>query len=272
MEGKRDSLIPIGRFAFLSRLSRRALRFYDERALLKPAFVDEWTGYRYYSPEQLTAADSIRGLREIDMPLDEVALALADPTRLDELLDRQEARLRERVAESEQALALLRRLREKKEEPMPISVELRDVPAERAACVEMHTALDRIGPDCEQAIGRLMGVLGVAAQAPTGPSLIGYPEEEFDPEGFVAFVGVPVAADLPEKSGLKMVDFAGGRAAVGTVVGSYDGLSQGWRDVHAWVSEQGLRISAMPYEVYRVDPMQAASPAEWVTDIVVPVA
>lgn len=41
MEGERDSLIPIGRFAFLSRLSRRTLRFYDERALLKPAFVDE---------------------------------------------------------------------------------------------------------------------------------------------------------------------------------------------------------------------------------------
>ena len=41
MEGERDNLIPIGRFAFLSRLSRRALRFYDERGLLEPAFVDD---------------------------------------------------------------------------------------------------------------------------------------------------------------------------------------------------------------------------------------
>jgi DNA-binding transcriptional MerR regulator len=255
-----------------SRLSRRALRFYDERELLKPAFVDEWTGYRYYSPEQLVVADSIRELREIDLPLDEVALALADPARLDELLDRQEARLRERVVESERVIALLRHLREKKEKPMPVPVELRDVPAQRAACVEMHTALDRIGPDCEQAFGQLMGALGTAAVAPTGPSLIGYPEEEFDPEAFLAFVGLPVAGDLPAESGLKMVDFEGGRAAVGTLVGPYEGLAQAWRDVHAWISEQGLQISAMPYEVYRVDMTQAASPVELVTDIVVPVA
>jgi len=70
MEGERDNLFPIGRFAFISRLSRRTLRFYDERGLLGPAYVDEWTGYRYYSLDQLAVADSIRELREIDLPLD----------------------------------------------------------------------------------------------------------------------------------------------------------------------------------------------------------
>jgi len=248
MEGERDNPFPIGRFAFISGLSRRTLRFYDERGLLEPAYVDEWTGYRYYSLDQLAVADSIRELREIDLPLDEVRVVLADPARLDELLDLQEARLLERAAESKRALALLRKLREK-EEPMPISVEIRELPAQRAACVEMHTALDRIGPDCEQAFGRLVGALGPAGIALTGPSLMGYPEEDFDPESFLAFFGLPVAGDLPLESGLKMVDFAGGKAAVGTLVGSYDGLSQAWRDVHTWVSEQGLKIAAMLYEV-----------------------
>ena len=60
MEGERDNLFPIGRFAFISGLSRRTLRFYDERGLLEPAYVDEWTGYRYYSLDQLAVADSIR--------------------------------------------------------------------------------------------------------------------------------------------------------------------------------------------------------------------
>jgi DNA-binding transcriptional MerR regulator len=271
MEGKRDNLIPIGRFAFLSRLSRRALRFYDERELLKPAFVDEWTGYRYYSSEQLTRADSIRELREIDLPLEEVALVVADPARLDELLDRQEARLRERVAESEQALALLRQLREKKEKPMPVPIEIREVPAQRAACVEAHTALDRVGPDCEQAYGRVMGVLGPAGIAPAGPCLVAYPEENFDPESFVALIGTPIAVDLPGESGLEIVDIVGGRAAVGTLNGPYEGLSQAWRDVYEWIDEKKLKLRAMPYEVYRVDMMQAASPAELVTEVVVPI-
>jgi DNA-binding transcriptional MerR regulator len=166
----------------------------------------------------LAVADSIRELREIDLPLDEVRVVLADSARLAEVLDVHEARLRERAAESERALALLRKLREK-EEPMPISVEIREVPPQRAVCVEIRSALDRIGPDCEQAFGRVMGALGGAGVAPTGPGLIGYPEEDFDPESFLAFVGVPVAADMPGESGLEMVDFAGGRAAVGTLVG-----------------------------------------------------
>jgi len=272
MEGERDNLFPIGRFAFISRLSRRALRFYDERGLLEPAYVDEWTGYRYYSLDQLAVADTIRELRAIDLPLDEVRVVLADLARLGEVLDLQEARLRERAAESERALALLRKLREKKEEIVPISVAIREVPAQRAACVEIRSALDRIGPDCEQAFGRLFGALGQAGVAPTGPGLIGYPEEDFDPESFVAVVGVPVASELPLESGLKMVDFAAGKAAVGTLIGPFDGLSQAWRDVHTWISGQGLKIAAMPYEVYRVDPMSAVSPVELETDIVVPVS
>ena len=60
MEGERDNPFPIGRFAFISGFSRRTLRFYDERGLLEPAYVDEWTGYRYYSLDQLAVADSIR--------------------------------------------------------------------------------------------------------------------------------------------------------------------------------------------------------------------
>jgi DNA-binding transcriptional MerR regulator len=272
MEGEHDNLVPIGRFAFLTGLSRRALRFYDERELLRPASVDEWTSYRYYSLDQMAAADTIRELREVDLPLDEVRQALLDPACLDGLLDGHEIRLRARVAESEQALALLHKLREKKEEPVTVSIELREVPALRAACVEIHTALDRIGPDCQKAFGRLMPELGAAGIAPAGPSVIGYPEEDFDPESFLALVGFPVASDLPAESELKMADFAGGKAAVGTLMGHYDGLAQAWRDVHTWISEQGLQVRTMPYEVYRIGHVEATSPAEFETDIVIPVS
>lgn len=155
---------------------------------------------------------------------------------------------------------------------MSVDVEIREVPAQRAVCVEVHTALDRIGPDCQQAYGRIMGALGAAGITPAGPCLVAYPGEGFDPEAFIALIGTPIAVDLPGESGLKMVDIAGGRAAVGTLVGSFEGIAQAWRDVHAWISEQGLKIRAMPCEVYRVDMMQAASPAELETDIVIPVA
>jgi len=218
-------------------------------------------------------ANQIRELREVDLPLDEVKQVLTDPVSLDELLDRHEARLIERLTESEQTLALLRQMREKKEEKLvPVSVEVRELPVLRAACVEIHSALDRIGPDCQKAFGRLMGELGAAGLTPSGPCVMGYPDEDFDPESFLALVGIQVDGDLPAQSFLKVAEFPGGKAAVGTLVGPYEGLTQAWQDVHTWVSEQGLKTSGMPYEIYRVDHLTAPLPAEIETDIVVPVS
>src|SRR5581483_10250461 len=68
-----QSLMPIGRFARLTGLSVKALRHYDELGLLRPAAVDAATGYRSYSAGQVRAAETIRTLRRLELPLDDVA-------------------------------------------------------------------------------------------------------------------------------------------------------------------------------------------------------
>ena len=55
--------MPIGRFARACRLSVKALRHYDEEQLLRPAHIDERTGYRYYTREQVRDAVTIGMLR-----------------------------------------------------------------------------------------------------------------------------------------------------------------------------------------------------------------
>ena len=52
MKVETGELLSIGRFARLSGLTVKALRHYDAEGLLRPAHVDEWTGYRYYTAEQ----------------------------------------------------------------------------------------------------------------------------------------------------------------------------------------------------------------------------
>ena len=42
----------IGMFAQMNKITIKALRHYDEIGLLKPAYVDEHNGYRYYSSSQ----------------------------------------------------------------------------------------------------------------------------------------------------------------------------------------------------------------------------
>lgn len=66
-------LLTIGEFARASRLSPKALRLYDDLGLLRPVRVDEYSGYRYYSPDQLEAARLVAWLRRVGMPLATIA-------------------------------------------------------------------------------------------------------------------------------------------------------------------------------------------------------
>ena len=66
-------LLTIGEFARASRLSPKALRLYDDLGLLRPARVDSYSGYRYYSPDQLEQARLVAWLRRLGMPLAKIA-------------------------------------------------------------------------------------------------------------------------------------------------------------------------------------------------------
>lgn len=58
-------MFKIGDFSQMSRVSIRMLRHYDELGLLKPASVEPFTGYRYYSAHQLSRLHRIQVLKEM---------------------------------------------------------------------------------------------------------------------------------------------------------------------------------------------------------------
>ncbi|MDK7724544.1 MerR family transcriptional regulator [Slackia exigua] len=62
----------IGRMAELNGISERALRIYHEKGILKPARIDQETGYRYYSCEQSATIDMIHHLRSLGFSLDDI--------------------------------------------------------------------------------------------------------------------------------------------------------------------------------------------------------
>jgi len=73
------ALLPIGAFARSARLSPKALRLYDELGLLRPAYVDPATGYRFYDPAQLEQARLVAWLRRLGMPLARIRIVCELP-------------------------------------------------------------------------------------------------------------------------------------------------------------------------------------------------
>lgn len=62
----------ISEFAKLRNININSLRYYEKIGLLKPAYIDEQTNYRYYSPEQLYVLNQIILCKTIGIPLKEM--------------------------------------------------------------------------------------------------------------------------------------------------------------------------------------------------------
>ena len=84
-----DYKFKIGEVAGIFDISIRALRLYDKLDVLKPGFIDEKTGYRYYTAEQVHEMQTLISLKSVGFSLMEIKAVLDDqehPAKLLELL------------------------------------------------------------------------------------------------------------------------------------------------------------------------------------------
>jgi serine/threonine protein phosphatase PrpC len=105
----------IGAFSERSGLSARRLRTYANEGLLTPAAVDPGSGYRYYSPSQLSEALVIDALRQAGVPLADIASFLRLPSQ--EQLDVWARQLEADASHRQEALIVVRRLLATSEDP-----------------------------------------------------------------------------------------------------------------------------------------------------------
>lgn len=133
-------LMPIGRFSRLTGVGVKALRHYDELGLLVPAAVDDETGYRFYSPDQVEVAEAIRALRRLDMPLEEIRSALAadSSAALRAALVSHQRRMAVRDAELRASRAQLQRLIDGKETLMGMRSESLETEDHRRLGIDLY--------------------------------------------------------------------------------------------------------------------------------------
>lgn len=67
-----NELFSIGEVSKLFHIDVRLLRHYDKISLLKPEFINEENGYRYYSTRQFECLNTIRYLRSLNVPLPKI--------------------------------------------------------------------------------------------------------------------------------------------------------------------------------------------------------
>lgn len=98
----------IGEFAKQGQVTVKALRHYARLGLLRPGWVDRFSGYRYYTEDQLNRLYHILALKDLGFSLEQVKMLLDDNLQMDKLcamLEMKQAELAERVRLEEERLA-----------------------------------------------------------------------------------------------------------------------------------------------------------------------
>ncbi len=268
--------MPIGRFATITRLSVRMLRYYDERGLLPPAYVDLSSGYRYYRVEQAPLAEVIRLMRAFDMPLNEIAEVLGSVGSCDlpGLLDRHRSRINEEIAEKRRSLAYLDELIAHVEGGGDFpsgDVDFAELVPQQIISRREHRSLDDVGVYTGETIGQLYRWTITASIAPIGPPFAIY-HLPAGGDGFDVEVGLPVACASDPDAPLDGRELSGGTAGVLTHRGPYESLGAAYRMLARSLQEQRRLPSGPPREIYLTSPTSGLQPGDYVTQIVWPVA
>lgn len=110
---KMKDFFSISQTAKIVGMTPETLRHYDRIGLVKPCKVDEWTGYRYYSQQEIVKLNTIRALRCMDLTLTEIKeiLSYDDFQKIIETLKQAEKSADEKIIELNYAKTKIQRAR-----------------------------------------------------------------------------------------------------------------------------------------------------------------
>ena len=83
----KDGLMLIGEMAEFFGISRKAMRVYEKKGIIKPVKVDDENGYRYYSAEQVQQLNALLELKALGFSLDEIKMVIDGQKAKEPLLE-----------------------------------------------------------------------------------------------------------------------------------------------------------------------------------------
>ena len=101
----------IHQFATICRTTVRTIRFYDKKGLLKPASVDQFTGYRYYHPHQAREFFKIKLLQTFGLPLKEIGKTNQKQSS-NSFLDKKLSELKAEIEEKQKQYGVLQTIKQ----------------------------------------------------------------------------------------------------------------------------------------------------------------
>ncbi|WP_414942774.1 MerR family transcriptional regulator [Amycolatopsis sp. cmx-11-51] len=269
-------MFTIGDFATLGQVSVRMLRHYDAIDLLRPARVDQFTGYRFYEADQLKRLNRLVALKDLGFTLAQVAEiidAKVDTVELRGMLRLRQSELAEQLSADAARLSRIeaRLLMIEREGAM----STKNVTVKKIAPVRIASASgvaesnnhEDVGPVAKSLFGQLFGALERDQVRPAGMSLATYAPADGD--RLTVTAGCPVDDDVALDS-IQIANLDGiEQAACYVHHGTMATIGEGYQILATWIEDNGYRTDGTAREVHLVTHPEPEE--RWQTELQMPI-
>ena len=265
----------IGEMAKMHNIAESTLRYYDEKGIFHPSIVDPQTNYRYYTIDQFSLLDTIKFLRQLNIPLKEIKKYIDErnPTYALNLLEKQQEMMLKKQREIEYALAkmehrihLIKEATKAKAEQMVI----KEIPQRKitAIAVAPNTTDDMfeyyihsLQKNMRQMDDSLFsGDIGVTVAKK------GLMQNEFQ-----AYSSVFILLDYMPFEVQSSDEIKEGMFACVYHHGPYEETDETYKKLMKYIDQEGYEISGDAIEIALIDWSVTEDPEEQVTEIQIPI-
>ncbi|OED21578.1 MerR family transcriptional regulator [Bacillus cereus] len=265
----------IGEMAKMHNIAESTLRYYDEKGIFHPSIVDPQTNYRYYTIDQFSLLDTIKFLRQLNIPLKEIKKYIDErnPAYALNLLEKQQEMMLKKQREIEYALAkmehrihLIKEATKAKAEQMVI----KEIPQRKitAIAVAPNTTDDMfeyyihsLQKNMRQMDDSLFsGDIGVTVAKK------GLMQNEFQ-----AYSSVFILLDYMPFEVQSSDEIKEGVFACVYHHGPYEETDETYKKLMKYIDQEGYEISGDAIEIALIDWSVTEDPEEQVTEIQIPI-
>ena len=267
--------LKIGEFSRLMQVTVKTLRHYEQKELLIPDEVDEWTGYRYYSTEQMLKLNSIRQLQKLGFTLEEIRELYDNEShapsmeQLSKKIEDTERQLKQLIARRSQLLDWMdSRKKIKIMEKFSIESLPEVIVATHREVIPDYATLGLL---CVNTIGPEMQRLGCKCPPPGYCFTIEH-NKEYSPSD----IDIEYCEQVEEKGTdssiiqFKQLD-AVPKALCMKHVGPYERFYESFTEAFAYMEQHGYRIAGHPRTCYIDGAWNQEDPEKWLSIIQIPI-
>ena len=270
-------MFKIGDFSKLAQVSVKTLRHYGEMGLIQPAWIDRFSGYRYYTADQLPRLNRILALKDLGFSLEQIRQLLRDDLPAAELrgmMHMKQAEVEQQIqAEQDRLARVAERMRQIEQEgAMPAyEVLLKQVASMRVAGVRAVIPGFQRLPELFAELESYLQARRVPLEPGSVPLAVYY-DPEYREECIDVEAAAPLAQALPGTQRVQVHLLpAAETMACAIHIGQPERLPQAYNALLTWVETNGYQACGPNREVYLQRSQASAGAAQPVIEVQLPV-